>query len=259
MAKNNHSEIESSDSSSKQRLDRILKEQDSHSDDMLLKEAMSYAAAVSRIENAIAVVSDLSKRISHIIAGDFAKSIGLNGYRYEQSIWENKILSLMTPEEQEEKFISELRFLHFMRGIPKCKRHHYYLATRLRLRYPDGNIRDVLHKMHYVYDNDDDKIKYAICLYSPFTFAFPGKSVAVNSVTGVIEELSTAKDNNILSRREIQILSMIDAGMKSKDISTDLNISIHTVNRHRQEILGKLQVKNSHEACRIAQTMGLLS
>ena len=37
-----------------------------------------------------------------------------------------------------------------------------------------------------------------------------------------------------------------------------LSISIHTVSRHRQEILGKLQVKNSIEACRLAKNLRLL-
>lgn len=58
--------------------------------------------------------------------------------------------------------------------------------------------------------------------------------------------------------RERQILAMIDKGMKSGEIAAQLHISIHTVSCHRQEIIGKLQVKNTHEACRIAKSMGLL-
>ena len=44
----------------------------------------------------------------------------------------------------------------------------------------------------------------------------------------------------------------------SKDIAQTLSISINTVNRHRQNILEKLQVNNSIEACgllRIALVM----
>jgi len=40
--------------------------------------------------------------------------------------------------------------------------------------------------------------------------------------------------------------------------SSMLSISVNTVSRHRQEILGKLQVKNSIEACRIAKELQLL-
>ena len=58
--------------------------------------------------------------------------------------------------------------------------------------------------------------------------------------------------------REKQVLKLIDKGLMSKDIAEMLSISIYTVNRHRQEILGKLQVKNSIEACRIAKDLKLI-
>ncbi|MDE5846342.1 MAG: LuxR C-terminal-related transcriptional regulator [Muribaculaceae bacterium] len=45
---------------------------------------------------------------------------------------------------------------------------------------------------------------------------------------------------------------------QSAEIAGLLNISIHTVSRHRQEIISKLQVKNTHEACRLAKSMGLI-
>jgi len=46
--------------------------------------------------------------------------------------------------------------------------------------------------------------------------------------------------------------------MKSAEIAAQLNISIHTITRHRQEIIGKLQVKNAQEACRRPKSMDLL-
>ena len=46
--------------------------------------------------------------------------------------------------------------------------------------------------------------------------------------------------------------------MMSKEIASTLSISINTVNRHRQNILEKLHVSNSIEACRIAKGLKLL-
>ena len=51
-----------------------------------------------------------------------------------------------------------------------------------------------------------------------------------------------------LTPREREILALAKEGMFSKEISEKLNISIHTVNRHRQNILEKLQVDNMIEA-----------
>ena len=47
-------------------------------------------------------------------------------------------------------------------------------------------------------------------------------------------------------------------GLSSKEIAAALYISVNTVNRHRQNILEKLSVGNSIEACRAAELMKLL-
>ena len=56
--------------------------------------------------------------------------------------------------------------------------------------------------------------------------------------------------DTLLTPREREILALAKEGMFSKEISEKLNISIHTVNRHRQNILEKLQVDNMIEAIR---------
>ena len=89
-------------------------------------------------------------------------------------------------------------------------------------------------------------------------FDLKGKSHVVNTVTGITEELSVENNNSVLGNRERQVLTLIDSGLKSSEIADRLNISIHTVSRHRQEILAKLQVKNSIEACRVAKSMELI-
>ena len=61
--------------------------------------------------------------------------------------------------------------------------------------------------------------------------------------------IETATDV-LLTPREREILALAKEGMFSKEISEKLNISIHTVNRHRQNILEKLQVDNILEAIR---------
>ncbi|WP_288357716.1 response regulator transcription factor [uncultured Bacteroides sp.] len=71
-------------------------------------------------------------------------------------------------------------------------------------------------------------------------------------------EIGKQDSTRILSVREKQVLSLIDKGLTSKKIAETLSISINTVSRHRQEILGKLQVKNSIEACRVAKDLKLI-
>ena len=83
-------------------------------------------------------------------------------------------------------------------------------------------------------------------------------AVVVNSVTGETLEMGEQQPSDLLSTREKQVLGLIDKGLTSKDIADMLSISVHTVSRHRQTILDKLQVGNSIEACRIAKIRGMI-
>lgn len=61
-----------------------------------------------------------------------------------------------------------------------------------------------------------------------------------------------------LTQRELEILKLIQRGLLSKEIAHKLNISIHTVNIHRQNLLHKLGVQNSIEAINAGLQAGLL-
>lgn len=252
MVRNNHF------TENRKTLDRLLRCESKRGGSISLSDILVNMRFWARVENVVTVVSDMAEGKSHIIAGGFGRNLDIGDYQQENSIWESKILSLMSPEEQEEKYIAELRFFHYLRHLPKSQKRDYYLMSKLRFRFADGALHDVLHRMYYIFDENGESLRYAICIYGPLPFDFKGKSFAVHSVSGIKEELTASGNDSILSRRERQVLAMIDAGMKSAEIAGQLNISIHTVSRHRQEIIGKLQVKNTHEACRIAKSMDLL-
>lgn len=223
-----------------------------------LSDLLNYARFLADIEKVLVVISDMTAGNSHIIAGGFARNLDLGDYRQENSIWEKRIFSLMPRQALEEKYIAELRFFHYLRHLPKSKKSDYCLVSKLRFRFIDGKTHDVLHRIYYIFDEDKENVQFAICIYGPLPFDFSGKSHVVNSITGITEELTASDDDKILSPRERQVLSLIDTGMKSVEIARQLNISIHTVSRHRQEIISKLQVKNTHEACRLAKALKII-
>lgn len=79
----------------------------------------------------------------------------------------------------------------------------------------------------------------------------------VNTLTGERRKLDV-ESNSLLSEREISVLQLIRNGKSSKLIAELLEISKHTVDRHRQNIIGKLQVSNTTEACHKAKILGLI-
>jgi DNA-binding CsgD family transcriptional regulator len=81
----------------------------------------------------------------------------------------------------------------------------------------------------------------------------------VNMKTGEIVPFPLSEDcNDNLTKREIEILKLVNQGMLSKEISDILSISLHTVNNHRQNILQKLNANNVVEAINSARKAGLL-
>lgn len=243
-------------------LNRILLQQDFAQSGAFTADADACKAAArnyAAVENAVAVLSDMATDASFICCGGFARRLGIDGGEMQiRSIWETSILNLIHPDDLRNKYIQELRFYHFVKRQPVTRRYNHYLAGRLRMKDVSGCYIPVLHRMFYMPDASGDNIRFALCLYNPLTFDVPASGIAVNSLTGQTTELGRRDDDGILTDREKQVLGMIAKGMMSKDIADALSISINTVSRHRQEILKKLQVRNSIEACRIAKEMEII-
>lgn len=227
----------------------------------LLAACRETAGHYARMEQAIAVLSDLRANVSSIWYGGFSRTLGLEhrGETHEvSSIWEEEIFRLIHPDDLAGKHLQELCFFHFIKRQPRRHRGDYYLMSKLRMKTPSNGYMPVLHRMFYVSDPSNGAQRLALCLYSPLFFDLPARCLVVNMIDGHTEPLDAPGSGRILSARERQILGFIDRGLTSKEIASMLCISPNTVSRHRQEILGKLQVKNSIEACRIAKDLRLL-
>ncbi len=115
-----------------------------------------------------------------------------------------------------------------------------------------------------------DRGKYVRMIYQMRILAFKGDNFLAMGIIDIAPEQSAntsvrfqikncltdeivpfaieSATDTLLTPREREILALAKEGMFSKEISEKLNISIHTVNRHRQNILEKLQVDNIIEA-----------
>jgi DNA-binding NarL/FixJ family response regulator len=63
------------------------------------------------------------------------------------------------------------------------------------------------------------------------------------------EEKVPAKDS--LSRKELEVLSLLEGGMSTQDVAQKLYVSINTVKAHTKNIRGKLGAKSTIEAIRL--------
>lgn len=87
----------------------------------------------------------------------------------------------------------------------------------------------------------------------------PVKCQILNFRTGDVIPLEVEQKPQLeLTKRELEILKLVKQGYLSKEISTQLSISVHTVNTHRYRFLEKLGANNSFEAVIFASKYGLL-
>lgn len=77
-----------------------------------------------------------------------------------------------------------------------------------------------------------------------------GEKYLSNDVTKLVEKQDS--ETLFLSRREIQILSLIAEGYTTKEIAGKLFISVLTVETHRKNLLTKLNARNMASLIRIA-------
>ncbi|RYX94670.1 MAG: response regulator transcription factor [Comamonadaceae bacterium] len=61
-----------------------------------------------------------------------------------------------------------------------------------------------------------------------------------------------------LSKRQKQLLVLLDKGMSNRDIAEELHISEHTVKVHLWRLFRRLNVKSRSQASHLARTQGLL-
>jgi len=80
---------------------------------------------------------------------------------------------------------------------------------------------------------------------------------ALLSADGQFEEL-TPTDNK-LSKRQKQLIVMLDRGLSNREIADELGISEHTVKVHLWRLFRRLGVKSRTQTIHYARTHGLLS
>ena len=77
-----------------------------------------------------------------------------------------------------------------------------------------------------------------------------GKTYLCAEIKNILADKALSNDNTEptvkdLSMREIEIVKLLKTGLSSKEIATQLNITVRTAEVHRHNILKKLKIKNT--------------
>lgn len=229
----------------------------------LLESTKTYALAYARSTEGVAVVSDFHYSVCYIYAGKFGQLFfGLPEYLEDyNTAFENVIFDRVVKEDLLERHILELSFLAYLKNVPASQKSEYLASCFLRI-YNDkrSDTMQILHTTRYLNCLSNGSITCGLCTYSPYPQISLGLNGGiVNTYTGItVSKEEYRQNNNLLSKRQKEILGFLAKGLGSKQIAEHLNISFNTVNRHRQDILSVLRVKNTVAAVEIGVKMNLI-
>jgi len=221
---------------------------------------------VVNVEHDCRVITDAARDCCYIWGGNFAGLIGLSDsedyFTETCSSDEDEIYNRIHPEDLVDKRMLEYEFFRYVDEQPDELKLNYKATSYLRIKGRSGKYIYVDNSTRILQLSPNGKVWLILCCYDISPIQNPLDGIApriIDSCTGDIIELQFSERRaHILTEREKEILNLIKQGKLSKQIAGKLGISVHTVNRHRQNILEKLSVGNSIEAIMAATLMRLL-
>ena len=207
--------------------------------------AQEYISYIKILEQAGSFAVFLSDRFGHYyyvteyVTEDIQASDKLN------------IEKLVHPDDLEVVRRIDKKVWEFLETLPEEEKLTYKYIYEMRV-LDRGKYVRMIYQMRILAFKDDNFLGMGIIDLAPEQSAntsvrFQIKNCLTDEIVPFAIESAT---DVLLTPREREILALAKEGMFSKEISEKLNISIHTVNRHRQNILEKLQVDNIIEAIR---------
>ena len=170
---------------------------------------------------------------------------------YIEASQEIDIEKLVHPDDWEIVRRIDKKVWEFLDTLPEEEKLAYKYIYEMRV-WDRGKYVRMIYQMRILAFKGDNFLAMGIIDIAPEQSAntsvrFQIKNCLTDEIVPFAIESAT---DTLLTPREREILALAKQGMFSKEISEKLNISVHTVNRHRQNILEKLQVDNMIEAIR---------
>jgi len=163
--------------------------------------------------------------------------------------------------------------LEFFKTLRSAQFNDYIISYNYRLRNPKGEYVTLLQRSSFIPGSAGPAgvigVAFDITHYKNDTTIVHTIEKVVTNEHGTVNELIFKKIHPVydffeiegkqfLSKREVEILKSVSAGLSSKQIADKMRLSINTVNNHRRNMLAKIGCKSSAELMNYAVKHGLL-
>jgi DNA-binding CsgD family transcriptional regulator len=160
-------------------------------------------------------------------------------------------------------------WVKFEKALSPPEKQHMKMTMYFRLQNREGNYYWIMVQYADAIRDDHDHLQYGLVLVTDISHikkeGSPFMSI-LNTSEGNCQhfvcmeqmELGRKEIQPQLTRREIQLLRLLTNGLSSKQMAAQLNLSVKTVDNHRQNMLHKTNTKSSAELTNYCIRMGYL-
>lgn len=248
----------------RQEYGKLLTEQTFRQEDLdydWFEQQKPFLEQLSQVDHSAISVFDMHRK-EHIFASENFSS--LFNISREKALSQESIDPFVHPEDKITLLRLGVKSLKFSYGLSAYEQMNYKVINEYRLLLPDGQCIRVIEQ-HKGFKTD---LRGKVWLALSMVDLSPNQSAnqtVLNQVIDIrtgkafsfLDEMDNAEAAS-LTKRESEVLNLVGKGFLSKEISDLLNISVHTVNTHRQRILEKMNANNIIEAIETAKRFGLV-
>ena len=247
--------------------DRIYGLQEFFPDELdysVLERHIEVVGPMARMSNSGVTIYDLCKRTHAFTSYNFPElfDYDMEGIEAEDGFY---FESRQHPDDRIQWMISMLKYLRLV-FESRGNKMRYKLIIEYRIEIAGKYVR-VIEQIQALECDSRGNIWLALCLLdispnqTPFTRVesriFNVETRETIAAPDYPEYKKYEPDGANLTVREREVLKLVREGYLSKEISSQLRITVNTVNTYRQRIIEKLGVNNSQEAIRHAERFGL--
>ncbi|MFC6996195.1 LuxR C-terminal-related transcriptional regulator [Rufibacter roseus] len=193
-------------------------------------------------------ITDLAKAEIIFLKGKVQEITGIEPSKLQLK----DLYDIIHPEDKEPMLAAvklAFEFLFEHPDLPSFE-NTFYLDCRILL--PDNTVKRILRRTTVFKRDEKGNITHTLGIWTNISAHKEAGPLRV-SATGPLSHLFTEKFHNwqasslVLTKRESEILQLVSAGKTSQEIAQQLNLSVHTVNTHRKNMLEKTKLKNTVE------------
>lgn len=166
------------------------------------------------------------------------------------------------PEDRKQLIAMQIKHARFIYSLPAENRNDYQQTFQFRMLNRRQQYVNITSRQQVIEKDRNGKAWIIMGMMNISPDQLPShriKCSVLNRRTGEILNSPTLSESpNQLTNREKEILHLIHKGFLSKEIASRLNLSIHTINNHRKNLLNKLGADNVMEAVNQARIMNIL-